>query len=218
MQILVIGAESLFNELRKKMGNEHHLTHLNTIDHLSDDNKFDAVFDFTPEESIDNISDLLNQVESSVYFLHTVKSSLHEIQFMLGELPETVVGFNGLPGFVDRDMWEVTSMHSELPSVIGELPGEYLRVDDRVGMVTPRVICMIINEAYYTVQEGTASREDIDLGMKLGTGYPFGPFEWVERIGVQNVYELLEAMYDDTRDERYKICPLLKKEYLKSLN
>jgi 3-hydroxybutyryl-CoA dehydrogenase len=73
---------------------------------------------------------------------------------------------------------------------------------------------MIINEAYYTVQEGTAEREDIDLGMKLGTNYPHGPFEWCAKIGIQNVYELLEAVYDDTKEERYKICPRLKKDYL----
>ena len=81
-------------------------------------------------------------------------------------------------------------------------------------MVTPRIIFMIINEAYYTVQEGTATREDIDQGMKLGTNYPFGPFEWAEKIGLDNVYETLEAIYEDTKEERYKICPLLKREYL----
>jgi 3-hydroxybutyryl-CoA dehydrogenase len=73
---------------------------------------------------------------------------------------------------------------------------------------------MIINEAYYTVQEETATRDDIDRAMKLGTNYPFGPFEWCQRIGINHVYEVLEAVYEDTRDERYKICPLLKKEYL----
>jgi 3-hydroxybutyryl-CoA dehydrogenase len=90
-------------------------------------------------------------------------------------------------------------------------------VADRVGMVTPRVICMIINEAFYTLQEGTANKTDINLAMRLGTNYPFGPFEWLEKIGVINVYETLNALYHDTLEERYKICPLLKTEYLKSL-
>ena len=102
----------------------------------------------------------------------------------------------------------------DLTSVCDELGTDYLIVDDRVGLVTPRIICMIINEAYYTVQEGTATKADIDAGMKLGTNYPFGPFEWCAKIGVDHVYELLEAVYEDTKDERYKICPLLKKEYL----
>jgi 3-hydroxybutyryl-CoA dehydrogenase len=90
-------------------------------------------------------------------------------------------------------------------------------VADRVGFVAPRVICMIINEAFYTVQEGTASKEDIDQAMKLGTNYPYGPFEWCEKIGVIQVYELLDVVYNDTKDERYKIAPLLKQSYLQAL-
>ena len=71
---------------------------------------------------------------------------------------------------------------------------------------------MIINEAYYTVEEGTATREDVDMAMKLGTNYPFGPFEWCERIGSKNVCGLLDAVYEDTKDERYSICRLLRDE------
>ena len=104
-----------------------------------------------------------------------------------------------------------------LKEICAQLETEFLMVEDRIGLVTPRVVCMIINEAYYTVLEGTATREDVDLAMKLGSNYPFGPFEWSNRIGVKHVYELLEAVYEDTRDERYKICPLLKKEYLAAL-
>jgi 3-hydroxybutyryl-CoA dehydrogenase len=75
---------------------------------------------------------------------------------------------------------------------------------------------MIINEACYTLQEGTASMQDIDISMKLGTNYPFGPFEWADKIGIKHVYETLKAVYDDTHDERYKICPMLKTIYLKN--
>ena len=85
-------------------------------------------------------------------------------------------------------------------------------MEDRVGMVTPRVICMIINEAYFTVQEGTAEKDAIDQAMKLGTNYPMGPFEWSKKIGLQNVKELLESVYEDTKDERYKLCPMIKRE------
>ena len=93
---------------------------------------------------------------------------------------------------------------------------QYLPVEDRVGMVKPRVIFMIINEACYTLQEGTASIEDIDTSMKLGTNYPYGPFEWCDKIGITAVFETLAALYEDTKDERYKICPLLKTKYLRN--
>jgi 3-hydroxybutyryl-CoA dehydrogenase len=51
--------------------------------------------------------------------------------------------------------------------------------------------------------------------MKLGTAYPKGPFEWSQEIGLDHVYETLDALYQDTKDERYKIASLLKTEYLK---
>ena len=87
-------------------------------------------------------------------------------------------------------------------------------VDDRVGMVTPRIIFMIINEAYFTVQEGTAGKADIDQGMKLGTNYPYGPFEWSDRIGLQHVYELLEAVYEDTKMNVTRYVPCSKRSIL----
>jgi 3-hydroxybutyryl-CoA dehydrogenase len=101
-----------------------------------------------------------------------------------------------------------------LKKICDDLKTEFLVVEDRVGLVTPRVICMIINEAYYTTMEGTATREDIDMAMKLGTNYPYGPFEWCKRIGIKHVYELLEALYEDTKDERYKIRKRFRKENL----
>jgi len=51
----------------------------------------------------------------------------------------------------------------------------------------------------------------------LGTNYPKGPFEFCSEFGINQVYLLLEALYQDTHDERYKICSLLKTEYLKSI-
>jgi 3-hydroxybutyryl-CoA dehydrogenase len=130
-------------------------------------------------------------------------------------------GFCGMPTFLNRELLEVSLRFqqdsAELQRICAALHADFVVVDDRVGLVTPRVICMIINEAYYTVQEGTATKEDIDLAMKLGTNYPFGPFEWCGKIGIANVYKLLNAVYIDSTDERYKICPMLRDEYLISI-
>lgn len=128
-------------------------------------------------------------------------------------------GLNALPTFINRPLAEVSLLNQKdeevLHRIMGLLQCEYKLVEDRVGMVTPRVVLMIINEACYTVQEGTASMKDIDISMKLGTNYPHGPFEWADKIGIRHVYEVLAAMYEDTKEERYKICPLLKTNYLK---
>jgi 3-hydroxybutyryl-CoA dehydrogenase len=125
-----------------------------------------------------------------------------------------------LPTFIERKITELTiADDKDAPAtelLANKLQWNIRVVSDRVGMVTPRIIFMIINEACYTLQEGTASIKDIDTAMKLGTNYPYGPFEWADKIGIKNIYELLEALYNDTKDERYKICSLLKTKYLKN--
>ncbi len=148
--------------------------------------------------------------------LSAVKVELISVLAHFGVAKKDVFGLNALPGFLNRELSECsTAFESEKSAFEAKLEAIGLKpewVQDRVGMVSPRILLMIINEAYYTVQEGTAGKADIDTGMKLGTAYPHGPFEWVSMIGIQDVFEVLDALYLDTRDERYKICPLLKKE------
>lgn len=133
---------------------------------------------------------------------------------------KNVYGINALATFINQEKSEMSlafesqkEAGNELCMRLGLTP-EWVK--DRVGLVTPRILFMIINEAYYTVQEGTAGKADINTGMKLGTAYPHGPFEWVDLVGIQDVFEVLDSLYQDTREERYKICPMLKTEYLES--
>jgi 3-hydroxybutyryl-CoA dehydrogenase len=51
--------------------------------------------------------------------------------------------------------------------------------------------------------------------MKLGTNYPKGPFEWLSAWGIERVYGLLNALYEDSREERYKVAAKLKQDWLK---
>jgi 3-hydroxybutyryl-CoA dehydrogenase len=99
-----------------------------------------------------------------------------------------------------------------LDAICIKLKTPYEIVADRVGLVTPRIIGMIINEAYRALEDGTATRVDIDSAMKLGTNYPYGPFEWCERIGRMQIIQLLDAVYQDTLDEGYRVCRLLRTE------
>lgn len=217
MKILVIGEYIHLEECRHKLG-EHEYTHLQS--HREAEKKLTAhevVFDFV----IDQAPGFFRTYAATPItgFLDTCRISLASLAHQAeGRMKCTMFGFNGLPTQFNRKFLEVSVLKTDdtplLKKICQQLNTEFLLVDDRVGLVTPRVICMIINEAYYTVQEGTASREDIDLAMKLGTNYPYGPFEWCQKIGLKNVYELLEAVYEDTKDERYKISALMKKEYL----
>ena len=81
---------------------------------------------------------------------------------------------------------------------------------DLPGFVAPRVVCMIINEAYLALEEGVSTKAEIDTAMKLGTAYPFGPFEWAEKIGIKKVAGLLQRLA--LEDKRYQPAPLLLKD------
>lgn len=219
MNILVIGEVKNFQECKARFGDSHN--YIFETDHQEAENHFaasDLIFDFIIGEYPLEIKLYKNKTNFTV-FVNSTKISLAELSnFAEHSVSAQIFGFNGLPTFLNRKFLEISiippSHENHLKEICARLQTEYLLVDDRVGMVTPRVVCMIINEAYHAVQEGTASRQDIDKAMKLGTNYPYGPFEWCELIGKKHVYELLEALYEDTHDERYKICPLMKKEYL----
>lgn len=215
MNILVVGSQAEFQEFERKFGQQHKLQHIESAELIEDFDGIDVVFDFNVADQPEDLEAYINEKNLNV-FINAPKISLAELAFYQNEISCNLHGFNGLPTFLDREILEVSSLNDDegLSKTCEALGTDYEVVKDRVGMVTPRIIFMIINEAYYTVQEGTASKSDIDQGMKLGTNYPFGPFEWAEKIGLNHVYETLEAIYEDTKEERYKICPLLKREYL----
>ena len=215
MNILVVGDSPSQAEFKSKFRDLHPTVYKFSGDLSNDDlEKAQVVFDFTMEEWAHH---RLYQDKKGFHLLvNSVKTSLQGLQRTY-KWPALLAGFNGWPSLFDRPILELTLAPQVDKSVVDELcdrlKSPYVLVDDRVGMVTPRVICMIINEAFYTVQEGTASEPDIDAGMKLGTRYPRGPFEFCKAIGIKQVYELLDALYHDTHEGRYKICPLLKKQY-----
>ena len=83
-------------------------------------------------------------------------------------------------------------------------------VQDRVGLVSARIICQLINEAAFALQEDVARPEDVDTAMKLGVNYPHGPFAWAEVLGLRNVVAILQAMHAEYAEERYRVSPLLR--------
>ena len=196
------------------------------------DNKAHEDFDVFVDLDFDNHTERIVHYCSNsktLFFLGAVKCNLelafHQHGLSLGGAEASgtkFIGINNLCSFIERDVLEYSNpMNIEsdtIASIALHLGYPHTEsVNSRVGLITPRVVCMIINEAFYTVQEGTATENDIDQAMRLGTNYPMGPFEWCEKIGLIDVYETLEALYQDTHDERYKICSLLKQRYLRGI-
>ena len=123
----------------------------------------------------------------------------------------TVGRFCAWNSFLERSVWEVAVVQSAenlwLTTVMEHLRWNYQLVKDEPGLIAPRVISMIINEACFALEQGVSSKADIDTAMKLGTNYPYGPFEWAAIIGIQNIYKLLTKLSET--DLRYVPAGLL---------
>jgi len=218
MNIAAIGSQERLEELNLILSSAGlTYTRLESTKNIQNE-VYDIVFDLNFDDRPGSISDYVNLAPSTQLFLSCVKIQLEAC--VPSKLWAQVIGINAMPTFLKRNALEYCTLKNEPDETIIKSLGwkEANRTTSRVGLVSARVICMIINEAYYTLQEGTAGRADIDKGMKLGTAYPLGPFEWCELIGVKEVFETLKALNDDTNDERYRICSMLKTDCLKSIH
>jgi 3-hydroxybutyryl-CoA dehydrogenase len=135
--------------------------------------------------------------------------------------PNRLVGLGALPSFLEGSLVELCAHEqtteravTAATSLIRGLGKETAVVADGIGMVLPRLVCMIINEAYFAMQEGVAPAREIDTAMKLGTNYPRGPVEWAGKIGVRQVVAVLSALYESFGEDRYRVAPLLRKTAL----
>jgi 3-hydroxybutyryl-CoA dehydrogenase len=91
---------------------------------------------------------------------------------------------------------------------------EVVVIKEAPGFITSRINAMIGNEAFYMLQEGIATAEDIDKAVKLGLNHPMGPFELVDMVGLDTRLHILEYLHK-TLGEKYRPCPLLA-QYVKA--
>ncbi len=130
------------------------------------------------------------------------------------QIKSSIFRLNAWPTFLRREIVEIAAGKMQdlekANDIFSTLGWKCKWVPDIPGLISARVIAMVINEAYFTLQEEVSTKAEIDIAMKLGTNYPYGPFEWSELIGLRNVYQLLEEM--SKTDPKYKACDLLRKE------
>jgi 3-hydroxybutyryl-CoA dehydrogenase len=138
-------------------------------------------------------------------------------QCRLQENPERLIGIGLYDTFSNAKRIEIapskitdTAILKNAENFLTEAGISYSIVPDRVGMIYPRIVSMIINEAAQVYSEQVASKEDIDTAMKLGTNYPFGPLEWADRLGIGLVYNILLGLQRDFGEDRYRPHPILK--------
>lgn len=165
---------------------------VNSASAFQDHTQTDAFF--LLDEKPDNID--MAKLQKPV-FINSVVDTIADLQ-----TPENVYRINGWATFLNRDVWEIAGKYDEEIIVFfKQLHIQAKFLVDEPGFVAARVIAMIINEAYLAVEENVSSRDEIDTAMKLGTNYPYGPFEWVRIIGARNILLLLERLA--ISDRRY---------------
>jgi 3-hydroxybutyryl-CoA dehydrogenase len=84
-------------------------------------------------------------------------------------------------------------------------------VEDAPGLVLGRIVSQLVNEAAFAIGEGVGSADDVDTGLTLGLSHPRGPVEWSEAIGLDHVLAVLDGLWEERREERYRAAPLLRR-------
>ena len=88
--------------------------------------------------------------------------------------------------------------------------GHLRQIEIAPGLVLGRMLCQVINECSFSLGEGVGSAADIDTGMVHGLNYPRGPLAWADEIGLDHVLVVLDALYEERREERYRTAPALR--------
>ena len=132
--------------------------------------------------------------------------------------PERVIGmhfFNPVPLMklveLIRAMQTSDATFEAAKALADRLRKTPVAVADSPGFVVNRMLVPMINEAVYAFAEGLASAEEIDLAMKLGLSHPIGPLALADLIGIDVCLYVMEVMYREFSDSKYRPCPLLRK-------
>jgi 3-hydroxybutyryl-CoA dehydrogenase len=207
MQLVTLANEILKEELLSSgVAREIQITWISGVDEFAHykyaDGYIDLLFDNTKERV-----DLLKNFSSQLVIVNSVINTLEEIS-------APFIRVNAWPGFLKRQVFEAScnsnALKEKTETIFNGLNKKAEWVPDVPGFVTARVIAMIINEAWFALEEGISTKEEIDTAMKLGTNYPYGPFEWGNQIGLRNICALLDKL-GETND-RYQPAELMRKK------
>jgi 3-hydroxybutyryl-CoA dehydrogenase len=128
------------------------------------------------------------------------------------------VGFHILPPLDEAQLVELTRLPTTqsfaceaAERFFGSLGFLTDWVEDAPGLVLGRIVSQLVNEAGFAIGEGVGSADDVDTGLTLGLSHPRGPVEWSEAAGLEHITAVLEGLWHERREERYRTAPLLRR-------
>jgi 3-hydroxybutyryl-CoA dehydrogenase len=191
------------------------------VDDLADcDIIIEAILESVPEKH--KIYAALDKVAKKDAIFATNTSSISVTELMaVTNRPERFIGlhfFNPVPLMklveVVRTIAtanEVFESVMEFATKLGKVP---VRTTDRSGFIVNRLLVPYLLDAIRALEEGVGSIEDIDQAMKLGCGYPMGPFTLLDFVGLDTCYYITQVMFEEFREKRFAAPPLLKRMVL----
>lgn len=205
MHVIVVAPETRHPELSQIQANAR-VDYVSTLSNKDPEQTIDAIVDLGFQFGKERIN-LLQQYLPGIIIVNSVILTLDQF-------PKDFIRINGWPGFLGGAVIEASAINNDIKKSAEELFSLFGKtiewVPDIPGLISPRVLSMIINEAYFALQEGVSGKAEIDIAMKLGTNYPFGPFEWAGKIGLKNIASLLSSLAATI--PRYQPAELLLKE------
>jgi 3-hydroxybutyryl-CoA dehydrogenase len=189
MQVVVLTNESLKEELMSNVSSsENEVIWVEHVSQLHEYKESGVFIDLLFEK---NHIEILKELLPGLVIINSVEETLVETN-------SSFVRINGWNTFLRSSLVEASSLDQNNKQKTEEVFSLFNKkiewIEDVAGFITPRVISMIINEAFIALKEGVSSKEEIDIAMKLGTNYPYGPFEWSEKIGLEKIKGLLEKL------------------------
>lgn len=129
----------------------------------------------------------------------------------------SAVGFHALPPLADSRLVELTrgldssdAAASAAQRFFGTLGKHTTWVGDSPGLVLGRIVSQLVNEAAFALTERVGSAEDIDAGLVHGMNYPRGALAWGDQIGLDHVLAVLDGLFEEHHEERYRAAPMLR--------